>query len=171
MWCDRGVNWCYVVVVQLLSDSLLPRGLWRARLPYPSLSLRVCSNSCSLSQWCHPTVSSSVAPVSCYLQPFPTSGSFLMSWFFASGDPSIGASALASVLPMNIQGWFPLGLTGLILQSKGLPKVFSSTTDQKHQFFGTQLSLWSNFHIHTWLWKNHSFDYNGFLLAKYISVF
>ena len=95
---------------------------------------------------------SSVVPFSSHLQPFPASGSFPMSQFFASGGQNIGVSVSASVLPMNIQDWFPLGLTGLIsLQSKGLSRVFSNTTVQKHQFFGTQLSLWSNSHIHIWL--------------------
>ena len=101
----------------------------------------------SLSQWCHPAISSSVIPFSC-LQSFPASGSFQI---FASGGQSIGVSALASVLPMNIQDWFLLEWTGLFsLQSKGLSRVFSNTTVQKHQFFGTQFSLWSNPHIHTW---------------------
>ena len=95
-----------------------------------------CSNLCPLSRWCHPTISSSVVPFSSCLQSFPVSGSFLMSWLFISGGQSIGASASASIFPKNIQDWFPLGLTGLIsLQSKGLSRVFSSTTVQKHQFF------------------------------------
>ena len=102
-------------------------------------------NSCPLSQWCHPTISSSVIPFSSCLQSFQASGSFLMSQLFTSGGQSIGASASASVLPTNIQDWFPLGLTGLIaLLSKGLSRVFSNTTVQKHQFFSAQLSLWSN---------------------------
>ena len=106
----------------------------------------------SIGQWCHSNISSSVVSFSSYLQSFPASGSFPVSWFFSSGGQSIGVSASASVLPMNIQDWFPLGLTGLIsLQSKGLSRVFSNTTVQKHQFFSTQLSLWSNSHIHTWL--------------------
>ena len=121
-----------------------------ATLPCPLPTPRVCSNSCPLSQWCHPTISSSVIPFSSCLQSFPASGSFQMSQFFASGDQSIGASASASVLPVNIQDWFPLGLTGLIsLQSKGLSRIFSNTTVQKHQFFNTQPSLWSSSHIHT----------------------
>ena len=114
--------------------------------------LQVCSDSYLLSQWCHPTISSSVALFTSCLQSFPASGSFPMSQFFESGGQSIGASASASVLPKNVQDWFPLGLTGLIsLQSKGFSRVFSSTTIQKHQFFGAQPSLWSNSHIHTWL--------------------
>jgi len=112
-----------------------------AKLPCPSVSPRVCSNSYTLSWWCHPNSSSSVAPFSSCPQSFPASGSFPMSQFFTSGGWSIGASASISVLLMDIQGWFPLGLTDLIsLQSKGLSKVFSNTTVQKHQFFGTQPS-------------------------------
>ena len=123
-----------------MSNSLQPHGLQHARLPSPSPSPRACSNSCPLNQWCHPTISSSVIPFSACLQSFPASGSFLMNWLFASGGQYIGASA--SVLPMNIQGWFPLGLTGLIsLQSKGFSRVFCNTTVQKHQFFNAQLSL------------------------------
>ena len=125
---------------------------WTAlyRLPCPSPTPRACSNSCPSSWWCHPTISSSVIPFSC-LQSFPASGSFPMSQFFASGGHSIGVSVSASVLPMNIQDWFPLGLTGWIsLESKGLSRVFSNTTVQKHQFFDTQLSLQTNSHIHTW---------------------
>ena len=100
----------------------------------------------------HLTISSSVIPFSSCLKSFPASGSFPMSQFFASGGQSIGVTTSASVLPMNIQGWFPLGLTSWIsLQSKGISRIFSNTTVQKHQFFGAQLSLWSNSHIHTWL--------------------
>ena len=136
----------------IMFNSLRPHGLQHARLPCPSPTPRACSNSCPLSPWCHATISSSVVPFSSCLQSFPASGSFLISQFFASGGQSIGALASASVLPMNIQGWFPLGLTSFIsLQSKGLSRVFSNTTVQKHPFFGTQLSLWSNSHIHTWL--------------------
>ena len=102
-------------------------------------------NSCPSSRWCHPTISSSVIPFSSCLQSFPAWGPFLMSQLFASGGQSNGASASASVFPMNIQGWFPLGLTGLIsLQSKGLSRVFSNTTVQKHQFFSSKISLRSN---------------------------
>ena len=132
------------------SCSLQPHGLQHARLPCLSPTPGASSNSCPSSQWCHPTISSSVVPFSSCLQSFPTSGSFPMSQFFVSGGQRIGASG--SVLPMNIQDWFPLGLTGLIsLQSKGFSRVFSNTTVQKHQFFGAHLSLWSNSHIHTWL--------------------
>ena len=123
-------------------DSLLPHGLQHARLPCPLPTPRASSNSCPLSQWCHPTISSSVIPFSSCLLSFPASGFFQMSQFFASGGQIIGASASASVLPMNIQDWFPLGWTGWIsLQSKGLSSIFSNTTVQKHQFFSTQLSL------------------------------
>ena len=134
----------------VMSDSLWPHGLQHTSLTSPSPTPRACSNSCPLSQWYHPTISSSFAPFSSCLQSFPATGSFPMSQFFTLGGQSIGASASASVLPMNIQDWFPLGLTGWIsLQSKGLSRVFSNTTVQKHQFFGTQPSLWSNSHIHT----------------------
>ena len=134
-----------------MSDYYLgPHGLQQARLPCPSLSSRAYPNSCSLSQWCQQTISSSVTPFSCRPQSFSTPGSFPTSQLFTSDDQRIGASIL--VLPMNIQGWFPLGLTGLIsLLFKGLSRLFSSTAVQKHQFFGTQPSLWSNSHICTWL--------------------
>ena len=118
----------------------------------PSPSPRAYSNSCPLSPGCHPTISSSVIPFSYCLQSFSASGSFQMSQFFTSGGQSIGVSASASVLPVNIQDWFPLGWTGWIfLLSQGLSRVLSNTTVQKHQLFGTQLSLWSKSHIHTWL--------------------
>ena len=126
------------------SHSLRPHGRQHTRLPCPSPTPRVYSNSCPLSQWCHPTISSSVIPFSSHLQSFPASGSFQMSQLFASGGQSIGVSASASVLPMNIQNWFPLGWTGWIsLQSKGFSRVFSNTIVKKHQFFGAQLSLYS----------------------------
>ena len=126
-----------VYVHSVVSDSLQPHGLQHARLPCPSPFPRACSNSCPLSRWCHPTISSSVVPFSCLLS-FLASGSFPMSWLFTSGGQSIEASDLASVLPVNIQDWFPLGLTGLIsFQSRGLSRVFCNTTVQKHQFFGT----------------------------------
>ena len=129
----------------VLSDSLWPHGVWLGRLPCPSTTPRACSNSCPLSQWCHPTISSSVIPFSSCLQSLPASGSFLISQLFASGGQSSGAS---SVLPVNIQDWFSLGLTGLIsLQAKGPSRVFSNTTVQKHQFFSTQFYLWFKSHI------------------------
>ena len=125
----------------VMSDSLQPHGLQHTSLPCPSPIPRAYSNSCPLSWWGHPTISSSVIPFSC-LQYFPASESFQMSQLFTSGGQSIGVSASASVLPVNIQDWFPLGWTGWIsLQTKGLSRVFSNTTVQKHQFFGAQLSL------------------------------
>ena len=139
--------------VQLLSRVQLFETPWTAGCQ-ASLFLTtpgVYSNSCPLSQWCHPTISSSVVPFSFCLQSFPASGSFQRSQFFASGGQSISVSALASVLPLNIQDWFPLGWTGWIsLQPKGFSRVFSNTTVQNHQFFSTQLSSQSNSHIHTW---------------------
>ena len=133
-------------------NSLWLHELQHARFPCPSLSPIVCSNSCPLGQWCHQTISSSVIPFSSCPQSFPDSGFFPMSRLFASGGQSTGASSSASVLPMNIQGWFLLRLTGLIsLRSKGLSRVFSSTTVQKDQFFGAQPSLWSSSHICAWL--------------------
>ena len=136
----------------VVSDSLRPHGLQHARPPYPSPTPKVYSNSCPLSWWCHPTISSSVVPFSSYLQSLPASESFPVSQFFATGGQSIGVSASASVLSVNILDRFPSGLTSWFsLQSKGLSRVFSNTTVQKHQFFGAQLSLESNSHIHTWL--------------------
>ena len=136
----------------VLSHSLWPHGPQHTRLPCPSLAPGVCTNSCPLSRWCHPTISSYVTPFSSCTQSFPASESFPVSQVFASGGQSIGVSASASVLPMNIQGWFPLILTGFIsLLSKGFSRVFSNTTVPKHQFWGAQPSLWSNSHIHTWL--------------------
>ena len=124
----------------------------------PSLSPGVCSSLRLLSQCCHPTISSSIIPFSSYLQSFLASGFFPMSQLFTSGGQSIRASA--AVLPINIQGWFPLGLIGLIsLQSKGLSRIFSSTTVWKYQFFSAHPTLWSNSHIIHDYWKNHSFDY------------
>ena len=135
-----------------VSDSLWPHALQHARLLCSSPTPQACSNSCPSSWWCHPTISSSVVPFSSCLQSFPASGSFPVSQLIISGGQSIGASASASVLSMNIQDWFPLGWSGLIsLQFKGLSRVFSNTTVQKRQFFHTQPSLWSNSHIHTWL--------------------
>ena len=135
----------------VVSDSLQLHGLQHTRPPCPSPTPGVYSNSCPLSWWRHPTVSSSVIPFSSCPQSFPASGSFQISQLFASGRQDIGVSASTSVLPMNIQDWFPLRWTGCIsLQSKGLSRVFSNTTVQKHQFFSTQLSSESNSHIHTW---------------------
>ena len=135
-----------------MSDSLQRHRLQHTRLPCPSLSPRGCSDSCPLSQWCHPTISSSDVPFSSCLQSFPASGSFPVSPFFTSGSQSIGASASASVLPMNIQDWFPLRWTGWIsLQSKGLSRIFSNTHSSKAPILWCSAFLWSNSHIHTWL--------------------
>ena len=135
------------------------------------LSPRVCSDSCPLSWWYHATISSSVSLFSCP-QSFPASGSFPVSQFLGSGGQSIGVSAPASVLPMNIQGWFPLGLTGLMsLLSKGLSRVFSNTTVGKHHFFGTQPSLWSTItSVHDY-WKNLNLDYMDLFHQSDVSAF
>ena len=136
----------------VMSNSLWPHELQHARPPCPSPIPGVHPNPCPLSQWCHPIISSFVVPFSSCPQSFPASGSFPVSQLFASGDQSIGVSASTSVLPVNPQDWSPSGCTGWIyLQSKGLSRVFSNTTLQKHQFFGNQLSSQSNSHIHTWL--------------------
>ena len=129
-------------ICSVVSDSLWPHRLQHARLPCPSPTPRACSNSCPLSQWCHPFISSSAIPFSSCLPSFPSSGSFPMSQLFKWGGQRIGASASASVLPVNIQVWFPLGWTGWIyLLSRGLWRVFSNTTVGKHQLFGSQPSL------------------------------
>ena len=165
-------------------DSVWSHGPQHARLPCPSPSPGVCSNSYPLSQWCHPIISSSVVPFSSCFQSFPASGSFPMSQLFASSGQSIRVSVSASVLPMNIQDWFPLGLTGWIsLQSKGLSRVFSNTTVQKHHFFGAQpffffffflvLSLFYGPNltsVHDY-WKNHSFDYTDLCQKSNVSTF
>ena len=135
----------------VVSDSLRPHELQHSRPPCPSPTPRVYLNSCPLSRWCHPAISSSVIPFSSCPQSLPALGSLPMSQLFSWGGQSIGASALASVPPMNIQDWSPLEWTGWISsQSKGLSRVFSNTTVQKHQFFGAQLSSQSNCHTHTW---------------------
>ena len=155
-----------------MSNSLWPCELQHARFPCPSLSPGVCSNSCPLSRWCHPTISSTVTPLSSCSQSFPASESFPTSCFFPLGGQSIGTSASASVLPKNIQDWFSLGLTGLIsLLSQGLSRVFSKTTVQKHQFFGAQSSLWSNSHIPTCLLENHSPNKTDFCQQNNVSAF
>ena len=131
-----------------MSDSLQPHELQHSRPPCPSPTPGVHPNPCPFSHWCHPTISSSVVPFSSCPQSFPASGSLQISQLFAAGGQSSGVSASTSVLPMNTQDWSPLGWTGWIsLQSKGLLRVFSNTTVQKHQFFGAQLYLWSNSHI------------------------
>ena len=157
----------FVVVQSLsLSDSLWPCELQHSRLSCPLLSPRVFSSSCPLSQWCHSTISSSVTPFSFCLQSFPATGSFPVNQLLAFRWQSIGASASALVLPMNVQGWFPLRLTGLIsLLSKWFLRVFSAPL-QKPQFFGAQPSLWFNSHIHTWLLEKPQLWLSRPLLAK-----
>ena len=155
-----------------MSKSLWPHGLQHTSFLCPLLPPRVCSNSCPLSWWCYPTISPLVAPFSSCPHSFPMSGSFPTSWLFTSSGQSIGASASASVLPMNIQGWFPLGLTGLIsLKSKGLSRVFSSITVQKHLFFSAHSSLRSSTHICTWLLEKPKFWLYRSLLAKWCLCF
>ena len=152
-----------------MSNSLWPHGLQHTRPLCPSPNPGVYSNSCLLSQWCHPAISSSVILFS-RLQSFPASGAFEMSQVFTSGGQSIGVSASTSVLPMNIQDWSPLEWTGWIsLLSRGLSRVFSNIAVPKHQFFSTQLSLESNYHIHTW--KNHTLDWIDLCWQSNVSTF
>ena len=159
---EPGAAWLFAIRIysgsvqfshSVVSYSLLPHGLQHSRLPCPTPTPGACLNSCPSSRWCHPTISSSVCrPFLLLTSIFPSIRVFSNKLGLHIRWPSIGVSASASVLPMNIQGWFPLGLTGLIfLQFKGLSRVFSNTTVQKHQFFGAQLSSQSNSHIHTWL--------------------
>ena len=173
---QKSITWIHTYLVQfshsVMSDSLQPNRLQHTRLPCPSPTPRACSNWCPSSRWCHSTISSSVVPFSSCLQSFPTSGPLPMAQFFASGGQSFGASASTLVLPVNIQDWFPSEWTGWIsLLSKGLARVFSSITVQKHQVFSTQLSLWSNSHIHNDYWKNHSFDSTGLCGQSNVSAF
>ena len=159
--------------------TLRPHGLQHARPPCPLPTPRVHPDPCPLSWWCHPTTSSSITASSFCLQSFPASGFFPLSQLFTSCGQSIGASLSASVLPVNIQDSFPLGLTcSFSLQSKGLSRVYSSTTVQKHQFsgswaslVGTQPSLWFNSHIYTWLLENHSFDEMDLCQQSNVSAF
>ena len=154
---------------QVMSDTFWTHELQHVRLPCPSLSPWVCSNPCPLCQWCHTTISSSFTPFSSCPQSFPASGSFPMSWLFTPGGQSIDASA--SVFPMNIQDWFPLGWTGWIsLQSKGLSRVVPSITVQRHQLFDVQPFLWSLTFIYD-SWKNHSFDYKYLCWQSNVSAF
>ena len=154
-----------------MSDSLGPRRLQHIRLPCPTPSPRACSNSCPLRQWCHPSISSSVSPFSSCLQSCQVSGSFPVSWLFASGGQSIeaSASASASVLSMNIQGWFPLGLICLILLFKGHSRVFSSTTVQK-QILWCLVFIVQLISVHDY-WKNQSFDYMYVCWLSDVSAF
>ena len=143
---------CYRKILVDHSRAQKTSAVQSLRLSCPSLSPGVCSNSCPLSRWCHPTISSSVIPFSSCLQPFPASESFPICWFFASGGQSIGNSASASVLPMHTQGWFPLGLTGWIsLPSKGHWRVFSAPQFKGINSSALSLFILSSFHIHTWL--------------------
>ena len=162
----------------VMSDCLQLHRLQHARISCPSLSLRVCSNPCPLNQWCHATISS-CHPLLPLGSIFPSIRVFSSELALHIGGQSSGASALASVLSMNIQGWFPLGLAGLIsLLSKGLSRVCCNTTVQKHQAFGTHLSLWSNSHIHAcdvhaWMHirKTHSCDYTDLCGQSNVSAF
>ena len=156
----------------VMSDSLQPHESQHSRPPCPSQTPRVYSNSCPSSQWCHPAISSSVVPFSSCTQSLPSLGSFPMSQFFASGGQSIGVSASASVLPMNTQDWSPFGWTVWIsLQSKGLSRVFSNTTIQKHQFFTLSFlhsPTLTTIHDH---WKNHSLDQTDLCWQSNVSAF
>ena len=148
-----------VQFTQSCSTLCDPMNCQHYRPPCPSRTAGAHPNSCPLRQWCHPTISSSVVPFSSCPQSYLAPGSFPVSQLFQSDGQSIGVPVSASVLPMNTQDWSPLGWTGCIsLQSKGLSRVFSNTTVQKHQFFGAQLSSPSNSHIQTWLLENHSLD-------------
>ena len=150
--CEQIISFLHCCSVTKSCPTLCDPHELQTWLPCPSLSPGVCSNSCSLNQWCHPTISSSVTCFSFWLQTFPAAGSFSISWLFTLGGQIIGDSASASVLPMNIQNWFPWELTGLIsLLTKGLSRVFSKTIIQKHRFFSAQPSLCSHSHICTWL--------------------
>ena len=152
----RPVNDILLFSCSVVSYSFQPHGLQHARLPCPSPSPGACSNSCPLSWWCHATILS-CHPLLLLPSIFPSIRVSFNGQVFASGAQTIGASASASVPPMNIQDWLPLGLIGLIsLKSKGLSRLFSNSTVQKHQFFSTQPSLWSNAHIHTWLLEKQS---------------
>ena len=161
----------YQFSCSVMSDSLRPHGPQHVRPPCPSLTPGVYPNSCPLSWWCHPPIPSSVVPFSSCLQSCPASGSFPMSRFFAPGGQRTGVSCSASVLSVNIQDWSPLGVTGLILQSKKMSKVFSNTIVQKHQFFGAELSLWPNSHIHIWLLVKLEIWLDGPLSTKWCRCF
>ena len=155
-----------------MSGSLWTHWLQHARHPWPSPTPRIYPNSCPLSRWCHLTISSSVVPFSSCLQSFLASGSFPMSQFFTSGGQSIGVSASASVLPMNIQDWFPLGWPcWIFLLSKRLSRVFSNTTVQKHQFLALNLLYGPIFTSICDYWKNHSFDYMDLCWQRNVSAF
>ena len=155
----------------VVSNSLQPHESQHARPPCPSPTPGVHSDSCPLRQWWHPTISSSVIPFSSHLQSFPASRSFPNSQLFASDTQSIGASASASVFPMNIQDYYPLGLTYLIsLQPKELSRPFSNSTVWKYEFFSLQPSLWFNFHIHTWLLEKNIALTRQIFVSKVMSL-
>ena len=156
----------YVLSCSVVSDSLQPYGLQHARLPCPSPSPGVHSNSCPSSQRWHPTISSSVVSFSSCLQSFPASRSFSVTQLFLIRWPKCWSFSFSIILLMSTQGWFPLGLTGLILQPKGLSRVFLSNTIRKHQFFGSHTSLWSNSHTHTWLLEKPYLWLDGSLLIN-----
>ena len=165
---------CFLLLFShpVMSYSLQSHGLQHSSLPCPSLSPRVCSNSCPLSQWYHPTISSSAPSFSLCLQSFPASRSFPISQLFTSASKNIGTSSSASVLPMNIQGWFPLELTGLIsLLSRGLSRVFSSITIWKLQFFALSLIYGPALTSIMTTGKNHSFDYTDLCRQSNDSAF
>ena len=155
-----------------MSNPLQPHGLQHARLPCPSSALKLTQTHVHWVGDAIPTISSSIVPFSFCLQSYPALRSFPLSQFFISGGQSIGVSVSASVLPMNIQDWFPLGWTGWIsMQAKGLSRVFSNTTVQKHQFFGTQFSSQSNFHIHSWLLEKSQLWLDGLCWQSNVSAF
>ena len=155
-----------------MSNTLWPHGLQHATLPCSSSTPGAYSNSCPLSWWCHPIISSSVVPFSSCLQSFPASESFPVSQFFTSGGQSIGVSASASVLPMDTQNWFPLGLTGWIsLQSKGLSRVLSNTAVQKHQFFSISFLCGPTFTFIYDYWKSDSLKETDLWWQSYVSPF
>ena len=157
---------------QVVSNSSQLHGLQHTRLPCLSPSPGDCPSSCPLSWWCHPAITSSAATFSFCPQSFPASGSFPMSQLFETDGPSIGPSASASVLPMSIQGWFPLRLIGLIsLQSKGLSRVFSNTTVQKHQFFSVSVLYSPSFTSTHDYWQNHRFDFMDRCWQSDVSAF
>ena len=166
-----GQRKCIISSVAQTCLTLRPHVLQLSRLPCPSPNPGACSNSCPSSQWYHPTISSSVIPFSSCLQSFPAEGSFPRSQLFALSGQSIGVSASASVLPMNIQGWFPLGLSDLVLfQSKGISRVFSNTTVQKYRLFGAKLYSPTLTSMYDY-WKNQSFDYMYLWQQSNVSAF
>ena len=165
----EAVTWI-LFSCQVLSYSMRPHRLQHARPPCPSPSPRVCRSSCPLNRWCHPTISSFVTPFSFFLQCLPASGSFPMNRLFASGGQRFGASA--SVLPMHIQGWYPLGLSSLIsLLSKGLSGVFSSTTVWRHRFLALCLLYGPGLITVRDHWEDHSLDYTDLCQQSNYSAF